>query len=144
MALVSITRLRVRRLRFLPAFAYHALLSSRQIQRSPGFLGGYLALGPRRSFWTVTVWTDEPAMRDFRRTGAHLKVMPKLLEWCDEASVATLGDAGDTPPAPDEASRRLEAEGRLSKVRHPSPAHAAGQLWPDRAVPKSRQILRPH
>ena len=143
MASTSITRLRVRRLRFLPGFLFHTLRSARQLGRSPGFLAGYTATGPRRTFWTVTVWTDDGRMRAFRRTGAHLKAMPKLLDWCDEASVATLADTAETPLPPAEAARRLLAEGRLSKVRNPSPAHAAGELWPDGALPRQGMVIRP-
>jgi hypothetical protein len=36
----------------------------------------------------VTVWLNRDAMAEFRRSGPHLKAMPKLLDWCDEAAVA--------------------------------------------------------
>ncbi len=143
MASVSITRLRIRRLRFLPGFLFHTLRSTGQLKRSPGFLGGYTASGPRRTFWTVTVWTDEAAMRAFRRTGAHLKAMPKLLDWCDEASVATLADMDTAPLSPAEAAGRLESGGRISKVRNPSFDQTAGRLWPDNAVPRIGMRIRP-
>lgn len=139
----SVTRLRIRKLRFVPAFLFHTLRSTQQLRRSPGFLGGYTATGPRRTFWTVTAWADAEAMRAFRRTGAHLKAMPKLLDWCDEASVATLADTGIEPLDPAQAAARLQAEGRLSKVRHPSADQLAGRLWPDGAVPRRGQQLRP-
>jgi hypothetical protein len=143
MTLTSITRLRVRALRFMPGFLLHALQSERQLRHSPGFLGGYVANGPGRAFWTVTAWTDVEAMRAFRRTGAHLKAMPKLLDWCDEAAVATLADSEPAVPEPDLAAARLEAEGRLSKVRHPSAAHAAGALWPDGKLPRRGPTIVP-
>jgi len=49
--------------------------------------------------------------------------MPKLLDWCDEASVDHWTQ--DIPVAPDwlEADRRMRTEGRPSKVRNPSPSH---------------------
>ena len=137
----SITRLRLRRALLLPGFVIHSKLSSRQAVRSRGFGGGYLAIGPRLTFWTVTLWDDEQAMRAFRRSGRHLAAMPKLLDWCDEAAVATIAAA--ELPQPDEAARRLAAEGRLSKVRRPSPRHAAGAVWPDRAVPRRARTLTP-
>ena len=34
------------------------------------------------------LWTDEAAMKSFMESGAHRTITPKLLEWCDEASVA--------------------------------------------------------
>jgi hypothetical protein len=33
--------------------------------------------------------------------------------------------------------------GKPSKVRHPSAAHAAGETWPDRQVPRVGPTLRP-
>jgi len=142
-ASISITRLRIRRIRYLPIFFFHFFRSRRQLQRSDGFLGGYTALGKGFVFWTVTAWRDAKAMRAFRRAGAHLKAMPKLLEWCDEASVATLEDAGDVPVEPAEAARRLHLNGRISKVTHPSPAQARGELWPDGILPRRGSPIRP-
>jgi hypothetical protein len=55
--------------------------------------------------------------------GVHRKVMPRLLEWCDEAAVAHWNQDALEPPAWDEAHQRLQHEGRTSKVNHPSPAH---------------------
>jgi hypothetical protein len=99
-------------------------------------------MAPRRAFWTVTLWRDAEAMRAYRRAGTHLAAMPKLLDWCDEAAVATLADV-EALPEPEEAARRLAAEGRVSKVRHPSPAHAGGAVCPDGAVPRATQRLKP-
>lgn len=82
-------------------------------------------------------------MRAFRRSGAHLKAMPKLLDWCDEAAVATMSESADAPPAPAEAARLLAAEGRMSKVRSPSPAQARGELWPDGIVPMHGKVFGP-
>ena len=64
-------------------------------------------------------------MRQYRGTDAHLRAMPKLLHWCDEASVVHWTQ--DSPELPDGATalNRMIADGRLSKVRHPSPEHVA-------------------
>jgi hypothetical protein len=101
-----------------------------------------LAFAPRGAFWTVTLWRDLEAMRAYRRTGAHLAVMPRLLLWCDEAAVATLTGA-EALPQPEEAARRLRAEGRVSKVRHPTEAHRSGATCPDDAAPHISKMLRP-
>lgn len=123
MAFVSITRLRIRSLRFLPRFLFDTLATRRQLERADGFVAGAL-LADRKHHWTMTVWRDQRAMRDYMASGAHLKAMPKLLDWCDEASVVHWSQ--DSPSLPDwhEADRRMRAEGRASKVRHPSSNHA--------------------
>src|SRR4051794_27190703 len=99
MPLASITRLRLRRLRYLLPFLYRAHLSQRQAARSDGFLGGYLAISRRLAFWTVTVWRDGDAAHAYRRSGAHQRAMPKLFDWCDEAAVANYAHDGPDPPS---------------------------------------------
>jgi hypothetical protein len=58
--------------------------------------------------------------------------MPKLMHWCDEAATAHYTQDSATLPTWTEAHRRLLAEGRKSKVRHPSPAHEAFEIPPPR------------
>jgi hypothetical protein len=142
MFFVSVTRLHLRSWRFFPAFAVYTFASSRQISRAGGFVAGLLAGDPERGSWTVTLWRDESSMRAFRSSGAHLKAMPKLLDWCDEASVAHwTQDSAELPSLP-VAFERMRAEGRISKVRHPSARHAAGGLV-GTAAPRPGLPLRP-
>jgi hypothetical protein len=140
---VSVTRLRARGPRFLPRLALHTWRSARQIRSSEGFIGGYLAIGPRITMWTVTVWRDVNAMRGFRNTSWHLKAMPALLDSCDEAAVTSWTSEDTAVPEPEAAAERM-ATGRPSKVRNPSPAHASGQTWPDRQVPRRGPTLMPN
>ena len=144
MPLVAITRLRLRGYRFLPAFAWHSLRSALQAERSRGFLGGVLSADPLRvTYWTATVWESEAAMRAFRAAGNHQRVMPRLADWCDEASVAHWEQADDTIPLPEEVLRRMVAGGRPSRLNHPSPDHAAGRIAADGRLPKRGARLRP-
>ena len=143
MPLISVTRLRLRSARFLPAFAWHTFTSSRQVRRAPGFLGGWLAgEGGLNGSWTITAWRDEAAMRAYRNTAAHMRAMPKLLHWCDEASVLHWEQETAALPDMPEAWRRMVAEGRVSKVLHPSPAHAARRIEPRGAL-RAALRLRP-
>jgi hypothetical protein len=135
MAFVSVTRLRPRSVRFLPLIGLHTWRSWKQLRRAAGFLGGYLATGPRLALWTVTVWTDEASMRAYRNASPHLKAMPRLLGSCDEASVVHWETDYPSGPTPTEAAEKMK-QGRTSKVRHPTPAHAAGNTWPDCTVPR--------
>jgi len=60
--------------------------------------------------------------------GAHARAMPKLREWCDEASVAQWHQSEFALPHWDEAHRRMLEVGRRSKVNHPSPAQIAFEI----------------
>ena len=123
MPFVSITRLRVRSWRYLPAFLFQALRAARQASAAAGSLAVSTLRDADLAFWTRTVWSDEAAMRSFMTSGVHRRVMPRLLKWCDEASVVHwIQDARD-PPSWSESHRRMQQEGRRSKVNHPSEAH---------------------
>ncbi len=143
MTFVSVTRLRIRAVRFLPGFFLYTWRSMRQVRRAPGFLAGELASGPSRTYWTVTVWDGEAAMRAYRVSGAHMRAMPKLLTWCDEAAVAHWEEPEAALPTVTEAAQRLGQDGRVSKVLHPTPAHARRETWPDRRVPSGNLVLTP-
>lgn len=126
MALVSITRLRIRSARFLLPFFWHSYWSLRQARAADGCLSAQVN-NFDGAFWTRTLWRDRAAMRGFMLSGAHRTSMPKLAKWCDEAAVAHWEqDRADLPPWP-AAAQRLGAEGRTSALDHPSPAHAAGK-----------------
>lgn len=142
MAFISVTRLRPRGIRFIPMVAFHTWRSRRQLQGAPGFIGGYLASGPKLALWTVTVWTDEASMRAYRNSAPHLEAMPKLIGWCDEGSVAHWTADTEAVPSPAEIVERMK-QGRTSKLRHPSPGHAAGDPWPDGKVPFRGPSLLP-
>jgi Domain of unknown function (DUF3291) len=117
---VSLTRLRLRSLRFLPQFVVLNERAVRQLRNAAGFGRGKLLMDRGLSFWTMSLWEDEASMRAFRDRGAHRAVMPKLLGWCDEASVAHWSaETGELPDWP-EAHARMTAEGRASQVRLPS------------------------
>ncbi|HEY9126203.1 MAG TPA: antibiotic biosynthesis monooxygenase [Acidobacteriaceae bacterium] len=124
MIFLSLTRLRIRSVFYLPLFAVYTLRSLRQVRRASGFLSGKLLPDHDRTFWTMTAWRDSGSMRAFMNSGAHKQAMPKLLSWCDEASVAHWGQEDLSLPSWEEADRRMRESGRPSKVKHPSSDHA--------------------
>jgi len=128
MALVSITRLRLRSWRFLPMFAWYVLRSARQAARAEGNLAAKLLRDRRNTFWTGTIWTGETAMKKFMTSGAHGQAMRKLAEWCDEAAVVRWTQGSADLPSWQEAYQRLQKDGRRSKVNHPSPGHLAHEF----------------
>jgi hypothetical protein len=125
MPVVSITRLRVRSWRYLPMFILRSLLSARQAAAAEGNLATTLLRDRHKAFWTRTIWTTEAAMKSFMQSGTHGKVMRKLLQWCDEAALVRWTQDTANLPTWEEAHKRLQAEGRRSKVNHPSRDHDA-------------------
>ena len=124
MPLVSITRFRARALRFVPMFAFYAQRSISQVRSAEGCISLALLRDKGLAFWTMTMWTDERSMRAYMTSGDHLKAMPKLAEWSDEASVVHWHQDHRERPDWTEAARRMKAEGRPAKLRHPGPHHA--------------------
>ncbi len=125
MAFVSITRLRVRSIRFLPGFVWYTYRSLRQVRAASGFQDGALLADRSWTFWTMTRWDSQDSMRRYMTAGAHKTVMPRLMDWCDEASVVHWEQPQAALPTWTEAERQMRAEGRASKVRHPTLEHAS-------------------
>jgi heme-degrading monooxygenase HmoA len=128
MTFISITRLRVRSYFYLPVFIWRAGQSMTQTEHAPGFIHGRVMREARNAFWTVTAWENDAAMNAYRGSGAHKIVMPKLMDWCDEGSVVHWLQPTNDLPTWDEAYRRMVTEGRLSKVKNPSPAQLANKI----------------
>ena len=128
MPFVSLTRLRVRSLFYMPPFLWRTFRAIRQTEQAAGFLCGKVLNEARNTFWTMTAWEDESAMNAFRTSGAHRAAMPKLLHWCDEASVAHWVQETTELPAWLEAYQRMVKDGRPSKVHHPSADQMANRI----------------
>ncbi len=129
MPIAAVTRLRLRKLRLVPALMVYAFRSRRQARASEGCLAADMRMQGARLFWTRTLWRDAGALRDFMRSGgAHGAVMPRLQHWCDEAAVVDWEN--DALPEWSEAEAQMRSAGRVSRVRHPSPAHARGETVP--------------
>ena len=71
-------------------------------------------------------------LRAYMLGGAHKQVMPKLLDWCDEAATTHYTQDAAELHSWAEAHRRLVAEGRRSKVLHPSAAQESFTIPPPR------------
>jgi hypothetical protein len=138
MPFVSITRLRVRSFRYLPVFLIGAFRSARQAKNAPGNLAVSLLSDSNFTFWTRTLWSNERSMRAFMLVGAHRRIMPRLLQWCDEAAVAHWLQDSLEPPSWQDVHRRLQQEGRASKVDHPSAAQLRFEILP----PKTTRELK--
>jgi len=128
MPVVSVTRLRVRSWRFMPAFIFAALRIGKQTAQADGCLTAKVFRDRRNAFWTLTCWESEAAMKAFMVAGPHGAAMRKLLEWCDEAALAHWTQDTGELPSWEEAHRRILRHGRVSKVNHPSDAQKAFRI----------------
>lgn len=140
---VSVTRLRVRWVIFLPQFLWKTQFAKSQAQKASGYLGGKLLVDAHRAYWTLTAWESEKAMKAYRGSGAHGSVMRKLAEWCEEAAYTHWESSNATIPEWIEAYDRLVDSGKLSRVTHPSAAHEARQFASPRLHPLIGQELKP-
>ncbi|MFM2126367.1 MAG: hypothetical protein RL328_2818 [Acidobacteriota bacterium] len=133
MALVSVTRLRVRSVWQLPRFFRHAIPSNLQARKAPGNLGVDLLNDAHFTFWTKTVWKDEAAMRAYMLSGAHRSAMSAIQEMASEASVVHWQQESVVAPDWQEAHRRMVESGRATRLKYPTADHLAGEILPPRA-----------
>jgi heme-degrading monooxygenase HmoA len=124
----SITRLKLRSVTLLPAFARETRAIAEQARAAAGFLGGGILAEGWMVFWTRTAWDSEEAMKAFRDSAAHRASMPKLVGWCNEACVAHW--QGEAKADWEAIRARMQAEGRKSRVRRPTKAHEAMLIAP--------------
>jgi hypothetical protein len=143
MAFLSFTRLRLRAWYYVPAFVVQTGRSTRQARRANGFITGALSADiPHLTFWTVTVWKNEAAMRAFRIGDPHKTIM-RDIRWCDEAAVAHREQTTEGLPTGADALDYMRQHGRVVKVEHPSLEHVARLTVPDGRAPNFRRPLRP-
>jgi hypothetical protein len=135
MILVTVTRLHLHSPLHFPAFLWHTALSSWQIINTPGFLGGKLTGDKQGGSWTITLWKDEIAMKQYRNSGSHRQAMGYLPHWCDEASVVHWEQEDISLPDALEAQNRIICNGFFTKLPHASAAHQHREI-PKPFLPK--------
>lgn len=105
---VLVTRLRLRRLRDVPAFLRTSLAIRRQVVRSPGARSLRLRAEPLARTFTTVSWWDDAAVRAFARAEPHRGAMRA---WHARLSsfdnVPLPGTAGVVPTVDAAAARAL-------------------------------------
>ena len=125
---VSVTRIRLRTPLFLPAFLWQSYKLIAQAKKSAGNMGVRFRKTKGITFWTLTGWKDEAAVKIFRNAMPHRGAMSRLMFWCDEASFAHWDQAEGELPAWDAAAQKLLAQGVFSKLNYPSENQKAGHI----------------
>ncbi|MFC5751189.1 DUF3291 domain-containing protein [Actinomadura rugatobispora] len=109
--LVMASRLEVRSLRHVPGFLAASLVLWRQARGAPGAVGVGLRAWPlRRTFWTVSAWEDEAAIRAYAGTEPHRSTMRRKRAVMRESDFVFWNvPAGDLPVSWEEVERRIAA-----------------------------------
>ncbi len=103
------SRLEVRSLRHVPGFFLASLALWRQARRSPGAVGLSLkAQLLRRTFWTLSAWSDRAALESYAAAEPHRSTMrSKRAVVRDSTFVFWTVPAGELPITWSEAQRRI-------------------------------------
>jgi len=123
--IVSVTRLRLRSVRFMPHLYWDARRIKQSLKKAPGYLGGKLLVDQRRAYWTITLWDNLESMNAFRYSKVHAEVALLVDKWCDEASVVHWESDDVQFPSWKEAHRRMTETGKLTPLTFPSADHQA-------------------
>lgn len=141
MPFVSVTRLRVKSIFYLIPFFKANEASVKDLKKSAGLIKAKELLDKNLTFWTITIWQDEDAMKKFRGSDAHRNAMRHLPDWCDEASYHHWVQEEYEFPTWETASHKLFSEGKLSKIRNPSKAQLENQFPPIQWTKTERKLF---
>ncbi len=120
MAIVVITRLRLRDPGLLDEFFAAASAALDGALKSDGNLGGDAAADANNTWWTASVWQDRGSMGSFVRSDVHRRAMGGMDEWCDEATFVDWEQHDDALPDWQTAYDRLVQDGQSAKLPHGS------------------------
>jgi hypothetical protein len=107
----------------LPRFQWHSQRIHRQLERTPGLVGFSVRARLPRRYWTLSVWANGRALRDFVKGSSHERVItafPRTMQRFRHVHWKVKGAA--LPPLWAEGLRRLE------------PAPPASDRDPDRQL----------
>ncbi len=107
---VMASRLELRRYRDVPGFLVAALRLRREFRRAPGGVGLALRAEPqRRTFWTLSVWTDAAAIGSYVATPKHREVTERFGSVMAGSGFVTWTDSSADRPSWGTATSRLAA-----------------------------------
>jgi hypothetical protein len=135
MAVIVVTRLRLRDSALLDEFFTAAVASLEQAKKSDGSLGADVLADANDTWWTVTAWQERRPMQAFVGTEPHRSTMARLDDWCDEATFVDWHQASADLPDWQASYRRLVADGQVASLTHPSDAHQTRAFPPPVEAP---------
>jgi hypothetical protein len=127
-------------------FLMKSLVAWRQVQQAPGAIGAALIAHPfKRTFFTLSAWTDRKALYTYAGTEPHKSVMLAMREVCQDSTFTFWTAPVDGPVSWAEAKQRLTAEA-LAKTEKAAQAASApespGALSAGMASPRGGLAIR--
>ena len=123
MAVIVVTRLRLKDPALLDEFFTDAVAAIEQVQKSAGNLGANALGDANNAWWTVSSWQDRAPMRAFVASEPHKTIMSRLDHYCDEATFVDWEQPGAVLPDWQTSHQRLVADGQAAQLTSPSPAN---------------------
>jgi hypothetical protein len=124
MAVIVVTRLRLRDEALFDAFFAAAVAVGEQASNAKGCLGESVFADAHNVYWTVTGWEDRGVMADFVRSEPHLGTMARLDDWCDEATFVDWEQIAAELPDWKTCYDRLVSQGQAATLTHATAANA--------------------
>jgi heme-degrading monooxygenase HmoA len=94
----------------IPAFVRYSVQIAKQLNSAPGLLGySLLARVLAKRFWTLSVWENDEALREFVEKAPHVKVMASIAPHVGETKFERWKVKGSEVPLKwEDALRRIE------------------------------------
>jgi hypothetical protein len=134
MAVIVITRLRLRDPAFFDEFFASAVAVVEQAQISEGNLAADVLADANNTYWTRTAWKDRSVMDAFVGAEPHVSTMSRIDTWCDEATFVDWDQPGADLPDWQEGYRRIVAEGHVTNLTNPSTTNLTREFPPPMAA----------
>jgi heme-degrading monooxygenase HmoA len=128
MAVIVVTRLRLKDPGLFDEFFASAVAVVEQAQNSEGNLGADVLAEANNTYWTRTAWEGRDPMNAFVGSAPHLQTMNRIDDWCDEATFVDWEQAGADMPDWQDGYRRLVASGQGATLTHATDAHHSRQF----------------
>jgi hypothetical protein len=130
MALIVVTRLRLRDPRFFDEFFAAAFAVVEQASSTEGNNAADVLAEENNTYWTRTSWRDAEVMRRFMVAVPHLATMSRIDEWCDEATFVNWEQPEVALPDWDDAYERLITGGQVVPLKFESAENATRSFPP--------------
>jgi hypothetical protein len=136
MAVIVVTRLRLKDPAVQDEFFTDAVGAIEQAQKAEGSLGVDALAEANNVWWSVSSWRARELMQAFVRSQPHLSIMERLDQYCDEASFVDWEQ--DSPDLPDWQTnwRHLVADGQSAELTNASAANQARAFPPPVETPQ--------